>query len=103
MDNERIKMLLAGVKEEPNDPFYPYGLALEFLASDSQKAAEILEKLLQTHPDYLPTYYTAAKLFSISNSKRAIAILEAGLALAKAQKNAKALREIQSALDELMF
>ncbi|NOS90451.1 MAG: tetratricopeptide repeat protein [Cyclobacteriaceae bacterium] len=103
MDNERIKMLLAGVKEEPNDPFYPYGLALEYIVLDPQKAVELLESLLQTHPDYLPTYYTAAKLFSISNSERAIAILEAGFELAKAQQNAKAQREIQSALDELMF
>jgi len=103
MYNERIKMLLAGAKEEPNDPFYPYGLALEYLASDPQKAAELLDSLLQSHPDYLPTYYTAAKLFSINSSERAIAILEAGLALAKAQQNVKAQREIQSALDELMF
>jgi tetratricopeptide (TPR) repeat protein len=103
MDKERIKMLLAGAKEEPSDPFYPYGLALEYLASDPQKAAELLEGLLQSHPDYLPTYYTAAKLFSISNSERAIAILEAGLELAKSQQNTKAKREIQSALDELLY
>ncbi|MCE2996053.1 MAG: tetratricopeptide repeat protein [Cyclobacteriaceae bacterium] len=103
MDNQRIKMLLDGAKEEPNDPFYPYGLALEYLETEPGKAAELLEELLKIHPDYLPTYYTAAKLFSISNSERAIAILEAGLALAKAQQNVKAQREIQSALDELMY
>ncbi len=103
MNNERIKMLLQAATDEPNDPFYPYGLALEYLEGEPIKAAEILEKLLQSHPDYLPTYYTAAKLFSISNSERAIAILEAGLELAKSQHNAKAQREIQSALDELMF
>jgi hypothetical protein len=93
MDNQRIKMLLDGAKEEPNDPFYPYGLALEYLETEPGKAAELLEELLKIHPDYLPTYY----------SERAIAILEAGLALAKAQQNVKAQREIQSALDELMY
>ncbi|MBI3220040.1 MAG: tetratricopeptide repeat protein [Bacteroidetes bacterium] len=103
MDNQRIKMLLDGAKEEPNDPFYPYGLALEYLEAEPIKSVELLEKLLQSHPDYLPTYYTLAKLFSISNSGRAISILEAGLALAGSQKNSKAQREIQSALDELMY
>ncbi len=103
MDKQRIKMLQQGALDEPNDPFYPYGLALEYLATEPAVAAELLEKLIQTHPDYLPSYYTAAKLFTVNNSKRAIALLEAGLALAKAQQNTKAQREIQSALDELMF
>lgn len=103
MDNDRIKMLLEGAKEEPNDPFYPYALALEYLKSEPSKATDLLESLLRMHPDYLPSYYTAAKLFTLSNSERAIEILEAGLHVAMKQNNAKALREIQSALDELMF
>lgn len=103
MDNERIKMLQQGALDEPDDPFYPYGLALEYLKAEPGKAAELLEGLLRSHPDYLPTYYTAAKLFSVSQSEKAIRLLETGLQLAKKQDNGKAQREIQSALDELMF
>lgn len=103
MDNERIKMLQQGALDEPDDPFYPYGLALEYLATEPAVAAGILDQLIQTHPDYLPTYYTAAKLFSVSQSDKAIRLLETGLQLAKKQNNGKAQREIQSALDELMF
>ncbi len=103
MSKERIAMLEQWIKDEPSDPFNKYALALEVQAIDRVKAEAIFNELLELHPDYLPTYYTAAQFYVDDNEPTAIRILEKGILLAVQQTNLKAKRELQSALDQLLF
>lgn len=103
MNSERIQTLEQWIKEDPNDPFNKYGLAMELIKQQPEKAAILFDQLLIQHPEYLPTYYIAAQFFSQSKPAKAIDILETGIELAKKQSNEKARREMQSALDELNF
>jgi hypothetical protein len=104
MENSRLTQLIQYYKEEPADPFNVYALAIEYLKTDLKLAKEYFEILLNEHADYLPTYYHAAKLYQdLSLKESAISVYEKGIELAKAKKEMKALRELQSAYDELMF
>jgi tetratricopeptide (TPR) repeat protein len=104
MNSDRIKTLEQWIKEDPNDPFNKYGLAIELLQTESERAEALFDELLKDHPNYLPTYYMAANLFAGRNQpEKAIGILERGIELAKKQNNEKALRELKSELEALRF
>ena len=104
MNSERIKMLEEWIKENPNEPFNKYALAMEHSQVQPEKASELFGELLTLHPDYLPTYYIAASFFSYQGDQiHAIKILEKGIDLAQKQNNDKTLRELKSALEELIF
>jgi tetratricopeptide (TPR) repeat protein len=100
----RLEQLKKFLDEDPNDPFNLYALALELTKSDSAEAIKLFEKLMAEHITYLPTYYHAAKLYETSAmADCAIAVYKKGIEQAKAQQQFKTLRELQSALDELVF
>jgi tetratricopeptide (TPR) repeat protein len=100
----RLEMLLRYFGDDPNDPFNIYALAIEYLKSDQQKSKELFEKLLRDHPQYVPTYYHAAKLYQELNDKdKAIATYERGMVIALKSGELKAHRELRSAYDELML
>jgi Tfp pilus assembly protein PilF len=104
MSSERLKQLHKFYEEDPSDPFNVYALALEYLHADIAKAEQFFEILLKEHKDYLPTYYHAARLFQDKGEKeKAISVYENGISLARTCGDRKALRELQSAYDELMF
>lgn len=102
MNSQRIEMLKKLVLENPQDPFYPYALALEFIHTNRSEALSILKGVLYNYPDYLPTYYQAG-LLSIESDKleEGQAILEHGIVLAQKQNDRKALNELRSLLDNL--
>lgn len=101
---DRIAQLQKFYEEDPQDPFNVYALALEYLKSDPAKSRSLFEILLQEHSGYLPTYYHAAKFFQDAGDReKAIALYEKGISLAATLKDAKALRELRSAYDEMMF
>jgi tetratricopeptide (TPR) repeat protein len=100
----RLDTLLQFYKDDPSDPFNIYALALEYQKSDRAKAKIYFEKLLTEHPEYVPTYYHAAKLYQdLGDVEKAISTYEKGIAIAKEKNELKAARELQSAYDELMF
>jgi tetratricopeptide (TPR) repeat protein len=100
----RIQQLEGFVKEDPDDPFNLYALALEYSKSDVRKAIEIFNQLLNEHADYVPTYYHLGKLYvDISENEKALAVFDAGIKAATDEKNNKALRELQSAREELLL
>jgi tetratricopeptide (TPR) repeat protein len=104
MENSRLSQLIHYYQDEPNDPFNVYALAIEYFKTDLTLAKKYFEILLNEHPHYLPTYYHAAKLYQdLSLREMAIGVYERGIELAKTQKEMKALRELQSSYDELMF
>jgi|SRR5690606_16683324 lipoprotein NlpI len=104
MPTDRLKQLFKFYEEDPNDPFNAYALALEYLKTDPGKSRELFEALLTSHRDYLPTYYHAAQLYiALDDRDKAITVLEDGIALARRLQEAKALRELQTVYDELLF
>ncbi len=104
MNEDRIKMLQKYISEEPNDPFNHYALACEYLGSDEAKALNLLQEVAQKFPDYLPTYYHLAQtLIEFEEEEEALAVFKKGIALAENQKNEKALRELKSAHQNLLF
>ena len=104
MQNQRLILLQKYHKQEPNDPFNIYGLALEYRNFDQPKAAEYFNLLLENHESYLPTYYHAAQLFSeLGQVDKADTIYNAGIKLAQEQSDALALRELQNAYSNFQF
>ena len=105
MNHDRINQLESFLKDEPNDPFLQYSLALEYLKIEQDAAAlTIFENLLHNHEDYLPTYYHCGKLYEKLNRKEeAIACYEKGILLARKQNHSRTLREINEALNNLRF
>ncbi|AQG78542.1 enzyme of heme biosynthesis [Spirosoma montaniterrae] len=98
MNNDRIQQLIRFVQEEPNEPFNVYALAIEYVNTQPEQARSYFDQLLSEHPDYLPTYYHAAALYAeLDERDRAAALYAKGIALAKAQNNAKTLLELQRA------
>ena len=103
MDQERLKLLEQYVKEEPEDPFNWYALALEVTKLNSSRGMELFEYVLKNHPDYLPSYYHAGNLYlSKGKPDRAKEILQSGIELAKQKGEQKSLGELRSLLDDLM-
>lgn len=104
MTPSRLDILVQYYKDEPNDPFNAYALALEYQKSDPPKAKEYFDLLLAKHEEYIPVYYHAAGYYQqINDRQRATAIYEKGIRMARKANDNKALRELQAALDELMF
>ena len=104
MNSERLKQLLNYLQEDPNDPFTLYAVAMEYLDFDDEKAISMLKKIIESHPTYLPSYYQLARLFQAENqSAKAIEIYKAGINLAKSQNNHQTLKELNNALNELLF
>ena len=103
-NSTRLEQLLAYHKDDPNDAITIYGLALEYLNLDLLKANEYFELLLENHPEYLPTYYHLGHLYEeLEEEELATKVYKTGIQLAKKQNNALTLRELQNALNELLF
>lgn len=104
MSEQRLKTLLKFYEEDPSDPFNLYGLALEYQKTDRQKSDELFSKLLIDFPEYVPSYYHAAKLkVELKQVEAALSIYKKGIDVAKQQNERKAEQELRSAYDELMF
>lgn len=104
MVKSRLDQLLEFHKLDPEDPFILYGIALEYLNLDEQKAKEKFDLLLNKFPDYLPTYYHAAKLYEeLSQNDKAEELYTKGIEISKIQKNTHTQRELQNALNLLLF
>ena len=104
MNQTRIDLLKKYIEEDPDDPFNHYGLACEYLSEKPEAALKIFQSLLTDHPDYLPTYYHAGQLLeAFEREKEALKVYQSGMALAKAQNNAKAFQELSSVHQNLLF
>ena len=104
MNTPRIEQLKTFIKEEPNDPFNRYALAMEYFNSDEQKAISLLKELLEKFPAYLPSYYKYAHLlWERQDLETAEKVFEAGIELAQDQQDLKALKELKSAFQNFIF
>lgn len=95
MKTSLLENLLEFYREDPDDPFNVYALALEYQKYDTNESKKFFHILLENFPDYLPTYYVAAQFFlSIEEIKTAEKVLIKGIQLALDQQNTKSHQEL---------
>ena len=99
----RIDQLLELLKQEPDDQFLNYALALEYAkANEKSKAVLIIENILHQDENYLTGYYQLGQLLEqTGNSDKAKAVYSKGVEIAHKQKNNKTMGELNTALDLL--
>jgi len=99
----RREMLEQILRENPNDAFARYGLAMEFANSgDLANALINFEQLLAAHPDYTAGYFMAAQtLAKEGRIDEAKGYLKNGIASAARTGNQHAQSEMQGMLDSL--
>jgi predicted Zn-dependent protease len=102
MNSQRIEQLKKMMEDEPNDPFYRYAFALEYLLTNKPEAKRLMLMVASDHPNYLPVYYQLATLYLETDEVGTAELtLQKGIALAKDQKDMKALHELQNLLNNL--
>ena len=99
---DRITVLKEFLKEEPDDAFTLYALALEYIKIDDLAAADrLFSHLMEMHADYLPAYYHAGKLKeALGKNEEARLLYRKGVKLAESKKDLHTLNELKTALDE---
>lgn len=104
MSNILIEQLERFAREEPDDPFNLYALALEYLKVDRAKAQSIFERLIDSHQHYVPTYYQLGQLYSDQGKmENAIQTFERGIIAARNAGDQKALREMEGAKLAILY
>jgi tetratricopeptide (TPR) repeat protein len=100
----RLEQLLEFYKEDPEDPFTVYALAMEYEKENIPQALSFYDLLLQKHPEYTGTYYHAARLYTeIGNRERAEEIYKKGLEITRNLQRTKDLQELQGAYQNFLF
>jgi tetratricopeptide (TPR) repeat protein len=99
MSTDRLARLKEFYEEDPEDRFTRFALAQEHLkAGNTDKALAFFEELVETDPDYVGTYYHLGKLYErLDRTDDALDTYEQGIAVAREQKEQKALSELQDA------
>ncbi len=96
----RKELLLELFRDNPDDPFTRYALALEYRKENLPgKAREVLESLRRDMPDYLALYYQLGKLIEEAGDlEGALAVYREGHALATKQRDLKTRSELEEAI-----
>ena len=91
------------LREEPNDSFLNYAMALELeKKGEFKKAISLIEELLSRDENYLGAYYQLGKYYEEDkNISGAKTIYQKGITIAQKQKNRKAEGELKEALLQL--
>jgi len=94
---EEIKKML---KNDPDDSFLCYALALEHQKSGNlKKATQIIEQLIERDPDYLGAYYRLGQLYEKAGKiNRAIEVYQRGIVLSTKKNDFKSKGELEEAL-----
>ena len=102
-DNTRKQQLEEMLKEEPNDPFLHYGLAMEFVGEgDDAEAVRRFRALLEVAPEYVPGYHQAGQaLVRLGRYEEARTLFSRGIATARNQANEHAAQEMEGFLANL--
>lgn len=99
----RVRQLAKSLKENPDDSFIKFALALELLKQDDVTKAKVLfESILEQDPDYLGVYYHLGKLYERSGRhKDAKRLFTDGIEIAQKQNNERTRQELKEALESL--
>jgi predicted Zn-dependent protease len=97
---QRIEDLL---REDPNDSFLWYGLAMEQAGAGEHEAALwTLDELRRRDPDYVPAYLQAGQLLArLDREEEARAVFQIGIAVARRKGDLHAAGEMEGFLDGL--
>jgi Tfp pilus assembly protein PilF len=99
-----LDQLITNYEADSTDPFNLYALAIEYLKHNRQESERLFEILLTKHPQYLPTYYHAAKLYEDNNeTQKARKTYEDGLLVARANQKPKLEAELKAAFQNFLF
>jgi Tfp pilus assembly protein PilF len=101
--NNRLNSLIELHRENPNDSFVSYGIALEYISAKDYKSAETyLKELLKNDEKYVPAYMQFAmmkeKLGEIDEAKN---LYLEGIKIAKETGDNHAAKEMEEFLNDL--
>ena len=101
--SRRLPFLLEQTSRAGADPFAWYGLALEYKQLGRvEDALATFQHLRASHPEYLPMYLMCGQMLAgAERLGEAKLWLAQGVALARAQGESHALRELEGALQQL--
>jgi predicted Zn-dependent protease len=99
----RLQKLEEFLRNNPNDAFSRYGMALECMREGDLVAADThFRALLETNPDYVPGYQMYAQMLAHNNrTDEAKSALSQGIQSAIRQGNQHARSEMEALLIEL--
>jgi tetratricopeptide (TPR) repeat protein len=104
MHFNRLEKLLEFYKEDPDDPFTIYAIALEYMQENPSKAMQYFQLLLDNHIDYTGTYYQAGKvLVHLGRRDDALRIYDKGIHICQKKNDRHALAELQTAKNNLLY
>jgi predicted Zn-dependent protease len=101
---DRTELLREFIREEPENPFNYYALALEISEKSPEEAGNLFDLVLINFPDYLPVYFPSAHFFfELDQIEKAKKIFEKGIEKAKDQQETKTLKELTNAYQNFLF
>ena len=101
-EKTRREFLEEALRQDPNNTFARYGLAMELAATEPATAWTHFDYLLHHHPDYSATYYQAGVfLMKQGRLPEARAVLACGVEVTGGQNKLHAQSELKAALDDL--
>lgn len=105
MATNRIKQLQDFLKDDPDDNFSRFALALEYQKENRlNDALEIFSGIRKSSPDYVGVYYHLGKLYEkLDQPDNALETYKAGIAIAQQQNDQHAANELQQAKEELQI
>jgi len=100
---DRLELLLQFHHDDPADAFTRFAIAQEYLKrGDDALAAAYFEGLVRDNPQYVGTYYHLGKLYERMDLRpEAVETYEAGIRVARQQRDFHALSELQAALQDI--
>jgi tetratricopeptide (TPR) repeat protein len=103
--NNRITEIIQMLKEDPEDPFLMYALALEYhKIKNDLKTEETFDRLLNDFPGYLPTYYQAAHFYwGIGQTEKARSTFLKGISLAENADDLKTKEELRNSYQNFLI
>jgi len=103
MSNSKIALLESFLKQDPNDEFTRFALAMELKKSgDIEKSESVYCDLLELDPDYVGAYYHLGKLYEESGRlELAQQTYKTGIDIAHKVNDLHAASELQQALMEI--
>lgn len=102
----KIKKLARYIRQNPDDSFSKFALALEFIKQDRYEKAQVLfESIRNNDPDYIGVYYHLGKTYEILGMiKHAMIVYKEGIEIASANKEEeRTVLELEEALSELQL
>ena len=101
----KVEQIQEFLKSKPGDGFLTHALALEYIKlGEKRMARATFENLLNKNPEYVGSYYHLAGLIAEEgDANTAISWYEKGIEAARKAGDFHALRELQNALNELLY